>query len=120
MDAIAKWSTMPFDYDGHDCCAFVGECLQELNGVNPMRALSYSGEREAMRIIQHHGGLDAAITHVLGVHPHDKEPLTGDVATVMSSGRLIAGIVYVDRIVMHSCDTVVDVGLERGVNFWRP
>lgn len=114
-DVIHKYQALPFRY-GNDCCAFVGDCLAELTGKNPN--YDYSTEAEAEALIEKHGGLEGAITSVLGP-PIADTPRDGDVVLIDNGARQVAGIVYRNRLVCRVASGLVDLDLERAKRVWR-
>lgn len=110
MEVVRKYDGLPFRY-GLDCCQFVGECLESLNGHNPMIAFNYRDRREADKIINSYGSLLDAVTATLG------EPTgtgaDGDVALFdQPDGSQIVGIVHRGRVLVRAPAGLVmwDVG----------
>ena len=61
----------PFSWGAFDCCAVPRRLFALLHGYDPAPELIYSSEREAVELIEQHGGLSALITHVIGAQPLD-------------------------------------------------
>lgn len=115
-NVIRKYAGLPFSY-GTDCCAFAGECVEELTGINPMQKFSYANESEALQIIESYGDLETAITATLG-EPYDgmKE---GDVCLINTNdGKVAAAIVFNERIVARVAGGLMDYPLSRALKVW--
>ena len=63
--AIAAWKERGFDYGTTDCCQFCDFVVHQLTGDHKI-PWTYSGEDEANKIMGEHGGLEGAVTSVLG------------------------------------------------------
>ena len=113
---IAKYLGVPFSY-GLDCCAFAGDCVEAITGDNPMRQFDYEDEDSANELIESLGGLEAAITHVLG-EPYD-DFKDGDVCLIeMINGQQAAGIAYNGRVVVRAKNDLMDLPKEAAKKVW--
>jgi hypothetical protein len=55
---IQQRLVQPFAWGSHDCCLFVCDGIEAITGHDPAADLrGYSTEREALRILQAHGGV---------------------------------------------------------------
>lgn len=118
MRIIRRYENVPFKY-GVDCCAFVGDCVEELTGNNPMCNFSYDDEDTAYQIIDSFGTLEDAISATLQRLPYDGLK-TGDICVIDSGdGRQAAGIIYGDRIVARVKTGLMDYPLSRALAIWE-
>jgi len=115
-EVIQKYDSLPFSYDGADCCRFVGEYIEAVTGENPASDFLYSTEGEAESHIARYGSLYGLFRHVLG------EPDAGvtepAVALTECQGREIAGVIYKGRLVVKTPKRVTDWPVERAKAVW--
>ena len=70
---IAAAQAARFAWGEHDCCVFAADCVQALTGVDllaPVRG-RYRSAYTAARLVTAEGGLQAAVSRVLGAEPHE-------------------------------------------------
>jgi hypothetical protein len=116
-EVIDKYSAIPFSY-GLDCCQFVGECVESVTGKNPATNFLYSGEAEAMALIQSYGSLDALVTSVFG-KPYDGQK-DGDITVHnQSDGTQIAGVVYRGRSIVRTKAGLMDWPIDSTIGVWK-
>lgn len=88
LAAVVQTSaTHPFAWGTHDCVRYADACVWALRGDSPLQALRGAGgkplawrsEKEALRVLERHGGLPALAARALGseVAPAFAQP--GDV-----------------------------------------
>jgi len=115
-DVIQKYDSLPFSYDGADCCRFVGEYIKAVTGENPAALFDYSTEGEAYSLIGSYGSLYALFRDVLG------EPDAGvtepAVALTECLGREMAGVIYKGRLVVKTQKRVTDWPVSRVKHVW--
>lgn len=81
----------PFGYDGNDCVMFCAAAIEAVTGVNPCQ-WSYGSRKEAMRLIQEHGGLVAMVDAVL---PRREGPLSrGDIGLIEIDGHEFLAVMW--------------------------
>lgn len=68
---IEEHRHVPFAWGTNDCCTFAGDCLLAMTGMDPISQLrgAYLDDVGAMRTLKELGGLQDAVTHMLGVQP---------------------------------------------------
>lgn len=110
---IERWQRRAFDYGEADCCQFVGECIEAVTNWNPMSAIPvYSNEHEANMTIAALGGLEAAITTVLGIKPFYAYDSTKPGVTLHElPDRELCGFLWRGRCIVRT---------KRGVTDWSP
>lgn len=117
QDIINKYSRLPFEY-GLDCCNFAAECVESITGKNPMESIRYSGEAEALALIESYGSLEAAVRSVLG-DPYDGIK-DGDITVHdVQDGQQTVGVVYLGRSVVRTKSGVTDWPLEWAKGIWK-
>ena len=64
LRARAEW---PFVWGVHDCCTFVADAIEAMTGRDVMESVrGYSTALQAQRLAHERGGLQAAVTGLLG------------------------------------------------------
>ncbi len=117
IEVIEKYQSMPFSY-GVDCCAFAGECVESLIGVNPMEGFSYDDEKSANALISRYGDLYAAMVYRLG--PPDDRLADDSVCCVrMENGQYIAGVIWRGRAIVRTPGNIMDWPLESVEHSWE-
>ena len=116
IDVIHKYQSLPFSYDGADCCQFVADCVEAVTGVNPAEDFHYKNETEANELIGCYGSLRELIdsTFIRVLRPSD-----GCITVCENAGRQVAGVVYRGRIIVRTETGITDFALGRGLGFWR-
>ena len=116
---IDKYTSAPFIYGVADCCRFAAECFEALHGRNPMAELSYSGEAEALAIIDRHGTLYDAMCFYLG-KPRGSidEAEAGDVAWLRYNGGEMAAAVAGDVILVRTQNGLMEWPLKWAGAVW--
>ncbi len=117
LEVIRKYAFTPFDYNGHDCCDFVGDCLEALGEQNYSKLFPRHNEESAYRYIDEAGGLDKLLAEIF--EATDEPPQDGDIALVKMKLEYVAGIVYRGRILVRVLSGVMDLPTERAARVYR-
>jgi len=115
-EVIQKYDSLPFSYDGADCCRFVGEYIEAVTGENPASDFLYSTEGEADSHIARYGSLYGLFRHVLG--EPDAVVTEPAVALTECRGREMAGVIYKGRLVVKTERRVTDWPISRAKHVW--
>ena len=91
MRARADW---PFVWGVHDCCTFCADAVQAITGVDVMGTLRqrYQSAFEALALTQELGGLQAAVSSVLGEPCSPALCTVGDVLLLRNEGREVVAL----------------------------
>lgn len=68
LEQRKRW--LEFDWGAHDCCTWAASAVEALTGQPISMPGPYESGRQANRIIKQLGGLQAAVTGLLGVQPY--------------------------------------------------
>lgn len=60
---------LAFAWGMHDCCSFAAAAVEAVTGQPISMPGSYTSDRQAQRVLKERGGLEAAVTEILGVQP---------------------------------------------------
>ena len=81
---LEQAATVPFAWGVSDCVQLAAGMVERVRGANPLGELTYSSEIEAKRVLVERGGLEAAVTAVLGPMQRDRR-LCGDGDIVLTA-----------------------------------
>lgn len=83
----SRWA-QPFAWGSHDCCLFVCDAIEAITGHDPAADLrGYQTEREAMRILNAHGGVRGLAQARAGAAVPVSAAQVGDVGLLPFNGR---------------------------------
>lgn len=79
----------PFDWGAHDCCTFAADAVQAITGQDVMAGLraSYSSALSATNVLARLGGMQCAVSALLGPAIGPVYCSVGDVLLVKNEGR---------------------------------
>lgn len=115
----------PFSWEEHNCCLWVGECIEATTGTNPVAkwANTCTNAREAQRILSRvfGGSLLTGWTKLLGGPVPVALAGRGDVVVVEIDDELACGVVDMtgERAACLSLDEMVFVPLTAAVAAWK-
>ena len=68
---LAKTARQEFEWGIRDCCLWAADLVEAAHGIDYAASFrgTYSSQREAMRIIRKHGGMESMITKLTGIEP---------------------------------------------------
>jgi hypothetical protein len=85
---IQQRQAQPFAWGLHDCCLFVCDGIEAITGHDPAADLrGYSTEREALRVLQAHGGVRGLAESRAGKSVPVLAAQVGDVGLLPLDGR---------------------------------
>lgn len=90
LDAfLRERAAVPFAWGSNDCCTFVADAIDAMTGRDVMADLRgrYSNAFGALGLTQELGGLQAAVTGLLGEPCHPALVTVGDVLLVRTEDR---------------------------------
>ncbi len=84
----------PFGWGAHDCCTFAADAVQALTGQDVMADLRarYDSALTAARLMEDLGGLQSAVTALMGPPCSPVYCTVGDVLLVKNEGRALLAI----------------------------
>lgn len=115
----------PFSWQDHNCCLFVGECIEACTGENPVAqwANTCSNAREAQRILSRvfGGSLLSGWTKLLGEPVPPAFAGRGDVVLIEIDGEQACGVVDMtgERVAVLSLDEMAFLPLTAAVAAWK-
>ena len=115
----------PFVWGANDCTLFTAAAIEAITGLDP--AADWRGQYEsregAYKVLEQFGGLEAAVTHVIGILPETNIRLAsrGDIVMIEEDGALAIGIVDESgrRIAVMTMTGIARVSLKRALCAWR-
>lgn len=110
---------VPFAWGVHDCCTFADDAVIAVTGQSRMAGLrgKYSTARGAAGVMRRHGGLDGAVTRMLG----DPVPRArrGDVVLFESLLGPALGVCVGPQIAARGPDGLVLLDMSAAQMAWR-
>jgi hypothetical protein len=92
LEYLREQATQPFVWGVTDCVQFAAGAIERARGVRPALP-AYSTEAEAKRVLVELGGLEAAVSAVLGPPQHDRRLCQdGDIVLTAFEGQQALGI----------------------------
>lgn len=77
-----------FAWGVFDCCLFAADCVQAVTGVDPAEQYrGYRGARQALRVLDHAGGVGLIATRALGFPQRLDTARPGDIVLVPADKR---------------------------------
>lgn len=121
LEAFAKErAAMPFAWGSNDCCLFAAAGVEAQTGVVLMPdARGYSTAREALRILEAHGGLRAFATLALGPEIPPKLAAVGDVVMVRMGEAEALGICNGGVVIGPGLQGMEVAGMNAALAAWR-
>lgn len=122
---LASAEARPFVWGEHDCCQWVGACIEACTGANPVAewAGRCTTDAGAYRILAKHfgGSLESGWTKLLGAPVVPLTAMRGDVCLVQIDDQPACGVVDLsgERIACLSLDGLEYVPLTAAVAAWR-
>jgi len=117
---LEQAATVPFAWGVSDCVQLAAGMVERVRGANPLGELTYSSEIEAKRVLVERGGLEAAVTAVLGPMQRDRRLCgDGDIVLTAFEGQQALGVA-VPRIffLRRTGGGLVPVDLTLAIGFW--
>lgn len=86
-------AAMPFEWGRNDCSLFACDAMLAMTGADHAASFrGYTTAREALRLIQRHGGLHAIATQALGEAVSPLYAAVGDLVLIENAGRELLAI----------------------------
>ena len=95
LDALLRaHACTPFTWGRHDCCTFAADAVRAVTGVDVMGSLrgQYSTAAGARRLTSELGGLNAAVTRLLGTPIAPTGATVGDVLLLAQDARELLAV----------------------------
>ena len=118
LRARADW---PFVWGVHDCCTFCADAVQAITGVDVMGTLRqrYQSAFEALAMTQELGGLQAAVSSVLGEPCSPALCTVGDVLLLRNEGREVVALCNGATAIVTGPHGLVAVAAPEVLAAWR-
>ncbi len=117
---LREQAVLPFVWGSTDCVRLAAGLIERATGTNPSARFSYSSEIEAKRELVARGGLEAAVTEVLGPPQNDLRLCAdGDIVLTAFEGSQALGIAL-PRVfyVRRTNGGLYPVDLTLAIRFW--
>lgn len=117
---IQQRLAQPFSWGAHDCCLFVCDGIEAITGHDPAADLrGYSTEREALRLLQAHGGVRGLAESRAGESVPVLAAQVGDVGLLPLDGRDTLALCGGAHWLAPGAAGLVALPLDTAVAAWR-
>jgi len=118
---IASRRRVPFVWGANDCALFAADCVHAITGQDPAPPglRSHRTEKQALRTLQRHGGLQGIATRALGQPIPASQAGVGDVVLSKSGTRPMLSICNGSTVFAPSAHGLVSLALDTSSICWR-
>lgn len=115
-----RWH-QPFAWGRQDCALLAADCVQALTGVDlaPPALRAHCNARQALRLLQQHGGLAQLAHAALGPACPVAQASVGDLLLTRSQGRPMLAICNGSSALAPGALGLVSLGLQDVSHAWR-
>ena len=120
QNQITQFNATPFAWGTHDCFTFAADCVLAMTGEDKMakRRGKYKTELGANKMLKRIGGVEAAITSVLGEPINPNLAQRGDVVYFNSPLGDTAGICVGSKIISPAANGLGFTPMTQAIKAW--